>query len=187
MALLTQKVLMMKFEEMLKEMSFDKITVSELVRRSHISPNTFYYHYENIYALLDTWIARTFEEVLKDTNNGADSAVKLKKILLYCQEHSAIIYNIFYSLSREQLERYVILSTDEAVMGDIRKRLAGYRISEEEIKEIAKFCHYTFVGFFVKFLWDNMEVDVERHVNQLQTMLEIFIDSAILHFSGSGR
>ncbi len=184
MALLTQKVLMMKFEEMLKEMSFDKITVTELVRRSHISPNTFYYHYENIYDLLDTWISQTFEEVLKDTDNGAGSAAKLKKILLYCQEHSSIIYNIFYSLSREQLERYVILPTDEAIIADIRKRLAGRNISEEKIKDMANFCHYTFVGFFVKFLWDNMKVDVERHVNQLQTMLGIFVDSAIRHFAG---
>ena len=38
---------------MLAEMPFYKITVSALVKRAGISPNTFYYHYEDIYDLLE--------------------------------------------------------------------------------------------------------------------------------------
>ena len=55
MALYTKKLIMNTFQEMLEELSFDKITVSALVKRAGISPNTFYYHYQDIYALLDVW------------------------------------------------------------------------------------------------------------------------------------
>ena len=57
MALLTQKAILMTFEEMLEEMPFDKITVSALVRRCGVSSNTFYYHYQDIYDFLDVWMS----------------------------------------------------------------------------------------------------------------------------------
>ena len=57
MALLTQKAILSTFEEMLEEMPFDKITVSALVRRCGVSSNTFYYHYQDIYDLLDVWMS----------------------------------------------------------------------------------------------------------------------------------
>ena len=56
MALYTQKAILRTFQQMLEEMPFDKITVSALVRRCEISSNTFYYHYQDIYALLEVWL-----------------------------------------------------------------------------------------------------------------------------------
>ena len=56
MAHYTEKAIISSFQEMLEEMPFDKITVTALTKRSDISPNTFYYHYQDIYALLDYWL-----------------------------------------------------------------------------------------------------------------------------------
>lgn len=55
MALYTKKLILATFREMLSESPFDKITVAALVKRAGISPNTFYYHYQDIYGLLDAW------------------------------------------------------------------------------------------------------------------------------------
>ena len=52
MALDTKKLIMTTFQEMLAEMPFDKITVSALVKRAEGSPNTFYYHYQDILSLI---------------------------------------------------------------------------------------------------------------------------------------
>ena len=56
MSILTVKVIMKTFEEMLEEMPFDKITVLELTKRCEISHNTFYYHFQDIYELLGEWL-----------------------------------------------------------------------------------------------------------------------------------
>ena len=61
MALYTKKLIMSTFQEMLEELPFDKITVAALVKRADISPNTFYYHYQDIYALLDAWFRERAE------------------------------------------------------------------------------------------------------------------------------
>ena len=64
MALYTKKLIMTTFQEMLAEMPFDKITMSALVKRAEGSPNTFYYHYQDIYALLDDWFQKQVDALV---------------------------------------------------------------------------------------------------------------------------
>ena len=65
MALLTKGAIMNAFEEMLLEMSFDKITVSALVKRSGVSSNTFYYHYRDKFELLNEWFGMKLRDIRK--------------------------------------------------------------------------------------------------------------------------
>lgn len=53
MSMLTMKTIMQTFSEMIEEMPFDKITVLALVKRCEINHNTFYYHFQDLYELLD--------------------------------------------------------------------------------------------------------------------------------------
>ena len=53
MANSTQNVILDTFEDMLERMPLEKITVTALIKACNIGRNTFYYHYEDIYALLD--------------------------------------------------------------------------------------------------------------------------------------
>ena len=77
MALYTKKLIMTTFQTMLEEMPFDKITVVALVKRAGISPNTFYYHYQDIYALLDAWFRERVEYfVPQDSSVEWKSATK---------------------------------------------------------------------------------------------------------------
>ena len=113
MALYTKKLIMTTFQTMLEEMPFDKITVVALVKRAGISPNTFYYHYQDIYALLDAWFRERVEHFVPQ-----DSPVEWKsttKTLLHqCKAHPKTIYHVFDSLSRDYLERYIFSLTDDA-------------------------------------------------------------------------
>src|SRR5574344_156602 len=113
MALLTQKAIMTTFEQMFEEMPFDKITGSALVKRCGVSSNTFYYHYHDIYELLDVWFSTVLGEV-KDKSDSADWKEDAKAFLRACKEHPKIIYHIFDSLSREQLEHHVFSMTDDS-------------------------------------------------------------------------
>lgn len=56
MANYTKKAILATFESMLNDMPFEKITVSAIVAKCEISSNTFYYHYRDIYGLLEAWL-----------------------------------------------------------------------------------------------------------------------------------
>ena len=53
MANFTQNLIIETFENMLEHFPLEKITVTALIKECNIGRNTFYYHYEDIYALLD--------------------------------------------------------------------------------------------------------------------------------------
>lgn len=109
MALYTQKAIMRAFGEMLEEMPFDKITVTALVKRCDISSNTFYYHYRDIYDLLDAWFHL---ELGRFTGEGTDWHTSTKAVMRECQAHPAKIYHVFNALSRDRMEQYVFSLTD---------------------------------------------------------------------------
>lgn len=181
MALLTKKAIMSTFEQMLEEMPLDKITVSALVKRCGVSSNTFYYHYQDIYELLNVWLAEVLGTV-KESNAELDWKEGTKRILSTCKAHPKIIYHIFDSVSREQLEHYIFSSTDDSFTRQVRAKAMGHNLTEECVEEIANFCRYAFFGYFVKFLWDNMDADPEDSVDRLGILFEQFVTSAVSHY-----
>lgn len=179
MALLTQKAIMATFQEMLEEMPFDKITVSALVKRGGISSNTFYYHYQDKYALLDAWLNLKLDKMRTELGETNDWRSESKKLLHLCQDHPNIVYHIYESLSREQMERYVFFSSDDTFLKQIRLKTQGIGFSEQRTEELAQFCKYAYLGFFLKFLWNRMAGNVDENVDRLSSMFSHFVNGEI--------
>lgn len=177
MALYTRKAILRTFQEMLEEMPFDKITVSALVKRCEISSNTFYYHYQDIYELLDVWLA---ERLGKYSGAFPTWQEGVKAFLLECRENKELIYHIFDCLSRDRLMRYVFSMSDDMTSRKIREAAAGREVSEETVWEITFSCRYVILGFFTQFLWNRMESEnLDRHVDNIARHLENFVRMTI--------
>ena len=56
MSQLTKKAIEEAFHDLLETTPFDKITVSAITKKCGIHHNTFYYHYKDIYELLEEWL-----------------------------------------------------------------------------------------------------------------------------------
>lgn len=183
MALYTQKAILRTFQQMLEEMPFDKITVSALVRRCEISSNTFYYHYQDIYALLNTWFHVQFDEFTFHGQPDFDWKQTIKDFLLKCKRHPRILYHIFDSLSRDQLEQYVFSLTDDVFYQAVVQRLGAAAVPERELTQITSFCRYAFIGFFLQFLWNRMEEDIDESVESLWLLFERFVQSSAAFYA----
>lgn len=179
MALLTQKAILMTFEEMLEEMPFDKITVSALVRRCGVSSNTFYYHYQDIYDLLDVWMSTRLGMLKKNVRESLGWKEEMRIFLKYCQSHPKLTTNILSSGARCYLEHYIFTETDDFFVEYVRDRTEARTLSEESIRYVAQFCRYSFIGFFLKFTWEKMQADVDDSVERIEKILNAFVDSAV--------
>lgn len=126
MALLTQKAILSTFEEMLEEMPFDKITVSALVRRCGVSSNTFYYHYQDIYDLLDVWMSTRLGMLKKSVPESKGWKEEMRVFLKYCQSHPKLVTNLLSSTSRSHLEQYIFTESDIFFYDYVRERTRRY-------------------------------------------------------------
>ncbi|MEA4965027.1 MAG: TetR-like C-terminal domain-containing protein [Oscillospiraceae bacterium] len=178
MAQFTQKAIMKTFQDMLEVLPFDKITVSALVKKCEISSNTFYYHYRDIYALLDGWLEMELSCYVPCKPPYEDWKGAAKAMLHDCKGHANVIYHIFNSLSRDRLERYMFTSTSDFIDTLIQLHTVGYDIPEERLQEIADFCRFALIGFFLKFLWTHMEDDIDSAVDHLGILFDGFVMQA---------
>ena len=172
MANFTQKAILQQFEEMLTEMPFDKITVSALVSRCGISPNTFYYHYRDIYDLLSVWIGQKKEWFLPQTATLVGWPAKLKAAMHLMADNSAIVYHLFNSLSRQQMEQYIFNSVEEMFYNYIKESLNNPQLPEETLRTISNFCCYSLLGFLLKFIWNRMDGDIDAAVDGLSELFD---------------
>ncbi len=179
MALLTKKVIMATFEEMLVEMPFDKISVLALVKRSSISANTFYYHYEDKYALLNDWFSIRLKQMREEMAGTKSLNSNLKVFFVTCRNNPNIIYHIVDSLSKDELEHYMYNSTYDVFHRYVRAKAWGRGLTSDEINRIAEYFSYSFIGFFLKFMWDGMQDDISDRVDDLSDFFIAIIDGAI--------
>ena len=52
--------------------------------------------------------------------------------------------------------------TDDTFFRLVQQRTENSGLPQERVEEIAAFCRYAYVGFFLQFLWNRMEADIDR-------------------------
>lgn len=172
MAQYTQKAILQVFQDMLEKMPFDKITVSAIVAGCEISSNTFYYHYQDIYDLLDTWLSIKKEKYIENASSGTRWQDAAKAMLHDIKNHRELVYHLFNSLSRERIERYIFESTDDTFYRLVCRETAGVEIPEQELRNVAEYNSYSFLGFMLKFLWNRMDGDIDAGIEKIGCIFE---------------
>ena len=103
----TKQALSTAFKELLKRKPFSKITVSELIRECNVNRKTFYYHFEDIYALLKWMLEQETFEVVKQFDFATDCQDAFLYVLGYIEQNSFFLNCVYDSLGRDQMKRFL--------------------------------------------------------------------------------
>ena len=125
----TSKAIEESFIRLLNERPLDKITIKDIVDDCGISRNTFYYHFQDITALLEHILNADVERVLSqhlDMDSWEDGFISAARFAL---ENKRLVYHIYNSVSRERVERYLY-----SIAGEVM-RLYVSRITEQVEQE----------------------------------------------------
>lgn len=180
MANLTQRAILHGFEEMLGEMSFSKITVSALVSRCEISPNTFYYHFRDIYDLLDTWLDMKKATFFQRQTGVNDYTKVLKAFFHALKEHPKLVYHVSDSLTRERMEQYVFVSLKSKFWEYIEKEGMKRKVDANTLHAFTDFCCYCFLGMTLEYVWGHMEADTDTMVDRMDTLFQGMLHTVLL-------
>ncbi|MCI9097033.1 MAG: TetR family transcriptional regulator [Lachnospiraceae bacterium] len=93
-------------KELLQTKPLSKISVTELVQHCRINRKTFYYHFEDIYALLKWMLEREIIEMLRQYDLLSDYDAALGFALDYIGENYTMLRNIYNSMEVEHLRRF---------------------------------------------------------------------------------
>ncbi len=116
--------------EMLKETTFDKIRVTELVKRSGTTPPTFYYHFKDKYELAAWMYLRDFNDVV-GYEDAEYSPERLARIMQKMEEKRPFYKKVFASDSQNSIAAY-ILNLGLEIAKDALEKVGNTSLTEEQ-------------------------------------------------------
>ena len=102
----TKKTIAASLKKFMERKPLSKITVSEIVTDCGINRNTFYYHFEDIQALLKWMLEQEAVEVLKNFDLLLDYEDAINFVLDYVEENKHILNCAYNSMGRDELKRF---------------------------------------------------------------------------------
>ena len=102
----TKQTLAASLKRLMRRKPLSKITVREIITDCGLNRNTFYYHFEDIYALLKWTLEQETVEVLRQIDLVIDYEEAILYMLRYIEENDDILSNICHSLGYGELRHF---------------------------------------------------------------------------------
>ena len=155
----TKKAIAGAFKELLLEKPLSKITINDIAEKCEINRQTFYYHFQDIYDLVE-WICQTDAEAVLQDNRTYETWQKgylsIFKIIL---QDKPFIMNIYRYTPRESLYRYLYRVTYRLLYNvvDELAQKESFPVREEDKAFIANFFKFSFVGVVLEWIEHDMQ------------------------------
>ena len=169
MAPSTKLALANALKKQLQKRFLDDITVKALVEDCEVNRQTFYYHFQDIYDLLRWFLAHETEEALRD---AADWREALLRVFYYVRDNHLVIYHIYRSDGREQMENQ-LRSLARAMVEENLAAVAGeLDLEQGDRLFLSDFYMYAVSGVLVGWLSGEMREEPEQVVDRLVRLLD---------------
>ncbi|MCR6097691.1 TetR/AcrR family transcriptional regulator [Salipaludibacillus agaradhaerens] len=177
----TKKALAFSLKKLLEQTTLEKITVKDIVKECGVNRQTFYYHFHDIYELLE-WLFRTeVTEVIDNKNTYETWQQGFLRVLNYIETNKKIVMNTYHSLEREHLEEYLYRFVYSLMIDVINEQAKGIRVTEENKQFIADFYKYAFVGIVIEWIGEGMKECPEMISDNLSKLIDGDITKALLY------
>lgn len=182
MAQTTKRALAASLKKLLQRKPLDKITITDIAEDCEVNRQTFYYHFQDIYDLIE-WIYINDADKALDGNKTYETWQQgFYQIFEYVLENKAFVSNTYHSVSREHLERFLYHETYRLILGVVQEKAADMHIREEDMAFIADFYKFAFVGLMLDWVGKGMKEDPENIISRLSLLIEGNITNALDRF-----
>lgn len=179
MSTITKKALAASLKHLSQTKPLNKITVSDIAQDCGINRMTFYYHFKDIYDLIE-WIF--YEEADKAINGNKTYKTWQEgylSIFLEVKENKNFVMNVYNSISREHIENYLYKLTFKLLEDVVEEQAAGMSVKKEDKYFIANFYKYAFVGLMLEWIKDDMKQDPKDIIDKLSFIIQGSVKEAL--------
>ena len=179
---ITKRALEQSLKNLLLKKPLTKITVGDLTEDCGISRMTFYYHFKDIYDLVEWSCLEDARRALDEKKTGDTWQQGLLQIFEAVQENKPFILNVYRCVHREQVEKYLQPLVDRLVLGVLDEEAAHRRVREEDRQFIAQVYAYILIGVMLDWIRDDMREDPQRIAERLSRLLHGSMAGALARF-----
>jgi len=172
-SLKTKRALAESLKKLMRAKPFSKITVTEIVNDCGVNRKTFYYHFEDIYALL-SWI---FEEeavnIIKKFYllNDYDEAIEF--IYEYISENKDLLRNAYDAFGSVELSSFFHMSfvgLNESLIESVEQKMHK-RLPERTREYLCEFLTEASGGLLLNIISGNMHFDRSKDMMPVSSII----------------
>ena len=172
MSELTKRALEQSLKNLLLQKPLSKITISDIADDCGLNRMTFYYHFKDIYDLVE-WSCLEDARKALDKNKTYDTWQQgFLQIFEEVLENKQFVMNVYRCVHREQVEKYLKPLVDSLLLDVINERSAGMTVRDEDKSYIAQIFSYIFIGLMLDWINDDMREDPKMIVNRLAMLIK---------------
>lgn len=153
MANFTRMAIKETFIRMLEERPLSEITVKDIVEQCGINRNSFYYHYQDLPALIEEIVKEEAEAIIRAYPSVTTIVEGFDAVTEFASHRKKAIMHIYRSVSREVFERNLMMVCEYFVRSYVDTALAQESIPDEDRKTIIDY--YKCVCFGLTIDWLN--------------------------------
>ena len=178
----TKAALEESLKRLLLKKPLDKITITDLTTDCGISRMAFYYHFKDIYDLVEWSCVEDGTKALQGKKTSESWTEGLTQVFEAVLENKPFIMNVYRNVDRERIENYLFKLTYDLIAGVVEEKSKGLDLSDEDKKFIANFYKYGFVGIMFEWIQAGMKEDIEELVNKMGLTLHNTVTTSIHNF-----
>lgn len=176
---LTKRALEESLKRLLLTKPLNKITIADITSDCGISRMTFYYHFQDIYDLVE-WACEEDAARAIAGNKTADTwQTGLLDTFLALRENKSFIASIYHDMSREQVERFLVPVVSDLVKSVVDEHAARRHVREQDRDFIARFFAHALIGTVLDWIARDMRDDPQQLVQRVATIADGAIETAL--------
>ena len=185
MANTTKLALEASLKELLRTKSIDRITINDLTEHCGISRMTFYYHFKDIYDLVEWSCLEDAEKALNNNKTYETWEQGLLQIFYAVKDNKPFIQNVYHCVGRERVEQYLMPLADKLLVNVIEEQSEGLHVTQSDKDFIAQIYSYVLVGLMLDWVGNDMKDDPEQLVERLGIVIQGNLSAALHRFCES--
>lgn len=171
MSQITKKAIEASLKNLLLKKPFNKITINDIAEDCGISRMTFYYHFKDIYDLVEWACEEDAKKILEGKDDYKTWTQGFLNLFEEVLKNKPFILNVYRSVGREQVENYLYEIVYDLLLNVIEEKAQGMTVRDEDKEFIADFYKYAFVGLMLDWVKNGMKEDPHKIVKKVEFLL----------------
>lgn len=180
---LTKRLMADSLKKLMAQKPLNKISIREIVEDCGVNRQTFYYHFQDIYALLEWIINQEIVSVLEDTESFLTWQEAGLYLLKYLEKNSTIVLCALNSLGRSAIKKFLYADVVKVATQIITQISSDINVDEESFNHVVHYYSISFGALLEDWLSNGMKRSPEEVIDIIDTIASGTARTALERFT----
>ncbi len=181
----TKRMLADSLKKLMQTKSLNKISIHEIAKDCGLNRQTFYYHFHDIYDLLEWFYIEEAAELLEDKYDSLTLSDGFLRILNYIQQNETLCLCTLDSVGHSHLRQFFYGTINRIYLHIVNEYSEDLDVSEQHKSFIAHYYTVSFSAFVEFWLRSGLKEDPNEMIKLCEAATQGTIRKALERFSKS--